>query len=304
MPERILSLCVRQAREARALSPDELAARRGVGVTGIYRIESGASPMSEAVLESTAAALGISVRLLLLEELDPKRARTPEEQARAGEPRLLSRIVRNALKSRALTQTAAGKLFGVGQGTVSGWTSGAALLEETTLETVAAGLGITERALLLEGLTYEPPAAIDLARLRERFLAATHEETGPFLATRIAEAIEEGRYTLSKFGAGQRIAQRVAQKLQTWLDQNAPMMEIDPAALGIGDDSLSADVVQAMIVSPRPLTIEQLAGHLGKPAKTIGNVMSGLKTRGIVEHAGSARGSHGHQVATWQVLKK
>jgi len=60
-----MSLRVREWRERRAFSYRRLAARAGVALSTLYRIESGAASPTVTMLETIAGALGVRVRDLL-----------------------------------------------------------------------------------------------------------------------------------------------------------------------------------------------------------------------------------------------
>lgn len=298
MADRFLALACRRARERRELSGFALAARCGVDQSQISRREMGAAPMLETSLENTAAGLGISVRVLLLEEVAPERI-TEDELARPHETRVLTSVIRNVIMARGLTQAAVAKLCGVSQPSVAAWVSGAKALEETALDTLAAGLKLSEQDVIREGLLYEPPPEMDQAALRARYLAVTHPALGKAVPSRIAEALDTNRSTLSRFGGGGSISTALAKKLLAWLDEHAPVAK--EVEVGVKAGSISSQVLEVLKATPMAPTSQQIAEALGQPWQKVQNVISGMYTRGLIEHEGKTRGPHGHAVVTWRL---
>jgi transcriptional regulator with XRE-family HTH domain len=66
--------------------------------------------------------------------------------------RVLSGVIRAARERRGLSQAALGEKCGRSQPTVAHWESGAAGLQEATLELVAGAFGLSVVDLLEEGL--------------------------------------------------------------------------------------------------------------------------------------------------------
>lgn len=255
MSERLFSKIVKGARERRTMTGAlrqgasepkmtqvRLAELWGCDQSFVTKVESGAEGVSEETLEAAARALGITVRQLLLEELDEERAAKERTKPAPGWPseRVLSRILSNFLKEHAVSQAEAHERSGVAQSMISQMASGRApLRNEEGLAKIARGFGMTLRTLLLDGLAYEPPVAEkELGEVWKAFEGLTRARlvaacaTGEIVAIDLAERIRIHRSALSRFASGASLAPEsllsVAHHLETLVPLAALIGRINP----------------------------------------------------------------------------
>ena len=250
MSDRLFSKICRNARERRTptgtlrlfdsepkMTQERLAALRNCDQSLISKVESGAEGVAEETLEATAEALGISVRQLLLEELDPKRAAKEWAEGVAVEwptERVLGRILANFLRRHAVSQAEAKKRTGVAQSMISALASGRTPpRNEEVLAKIAQGFGMTLEDLLLDGLTYEPPRAEkELGEVWKAFESLTRARlvaacaTGEVVAIDLAQRIGIHRSALSRFVSGASLAPESLLSVAHQLETLCPLAEL------------------------------------------------------------------------------
>jgi transcriptional regulator with XRE-family HTH domain len=91
---------IRQWREHRGFSQEQLADRLDTSVPSISRIESGTQPYTQDVLEALAEALSTDpASLLMRDPTNPEALWSIWEQAKTGERQLIEELARSVVKT-------------------------------------------------------------------------------------------------------------------------------------------------------------------------------------------------------------